>query len=539
MTDLRLNQGAPSLPGSFKPVTRNDLINIDTTVKKLKKESGGNTIGIFSQDMEVFHTPDNQPFVEVRVGNHREVHKVKSQAVRRMVMQDAYKSTGKPVSTDELSSSLLLLESQAMFDGETREVSLRLAEHDGKIIYDLTNKDWEVVVIDKDGFGVEKNSPVKFRRGQGMIPNVTPSADGSIEKLRPYLNIANRRQWILIVMSIIGAFHPTGPYVVLVIQGVHGCAKTTTCKIVRSLVDPSASPLRSPINKERDLVIHSNGNWLISFDNLSGASPAFSDNICRLATGGGFSTRQLYTDEDEIVFDLKRPVLLNGIDEIATRPDLISRAVILNLPEIKPEHRKSEKEFWKRFERDRAEIMGGIFKAVSCAIKNLPNVDLKNPPRMADFAKWCCAASEALDITQEEFMDAYNSNKLEAIQLALDTDSIAIALIKLMDNQDSGRWVGTASELLESLNRYFPENYLRSRYCIATPIALSNRIRRIIENFNKASGYFIEVDNREGGSGRRLIFIFKLQESEPLSTPRDDGDSSDDTDCIKPEDLPF
>jgi len=31
-----------------------------------------------------------------------------------------------------------------------------------------------------------------------------------------------------------------------------------------------------------------------------------SDTLCRLATGGGFAVRQLYTDQDEVLFDAGR-----------------------------------------------------------------------------------------------------------------------------------------------------------------------------------------------------------------------------------------
>jgi hypothetical protein len=48
---------------------------------------------------------------------------------------------------------------------------------------------------------------------------------------------------------------------------------------------------------------------------------------CRIASGGACSTRQLYTDQDEILFAAARPVILNGIEEVITRPDLADRAI--------------------------------------------------------------------------------------------------------------------------------------------------------------------------------------------------------------------
>lgn len=62
-----------------------------------------------------------------------------------------------------------------------------------------------------------------------------------------------------------------------------------------------------------------------------------SDTLCRLATGGGFAVRRLYSDMDEVLFDAARPVILNGIEDIVTRPDLADRAVFLTLEPIPEE----------------------------------------------------------------------------------------------------------------------------------------------------------------------------------------------------------
>ena len=51
-----------------------------------------------------------------------------------------------------------------------------------------------------------------------------------------------------------------------------------------------------------------------------------------LASGGGFAIRQLYTDQDEVLFDAARPIILNGIEDVVTRPDLADRGLFLTLP---------------------------------------------------------------------------------------------------------------------------------------------------------------------------------------------------------------
>jgi len=51
------------------------------------------------------------------------------------------------------------------------------------------------------------------------------------------------------------------------------------------------------------------------------AIPQQQDALCTLSTGGGYASRQLYTNSDEHVMETKRPVMINGINAIATQPD--------------------------------------------------------------------------------------------------------------------------------------------------------------------------------------------------------------------------
>jgi hypothetical protein len=55
-----------------------------------------------------------------------------------------------------------------------------------------------------------------------------------------------------------------------------------------------------------------NNGHVLAFDNLSGLPPWLSDTLCRLTSGGAFSTRRLSTDEDEILFALPDPSFSMG-----------------------------------------------------------------------------------------------------------------------------------------------------------------------------------------------------------------------------------
>jgi hypothetical protein len=281
----------------------------------------------------------------------------------------------------------------------------------------------------------------------------------------------------LVVAWLLQALRPTGPYPVLILQGEQGSAKSTAEKLLRSLVDPSTAPLRTGPRNERDLIIAATNSWCLALDNISLIPPWCSDALCRLSTGGGFSARELYSDSEEVLFEATRPVILNGITDVATRPDLLDRALLVNLPRIPAEERRSEAELRRAFEEARPRILGGLFDAVSGALGAVEGVRLEGLPRMADFAVWATAAEPALGWEPGAFQEAYSGNRAQAAEGALDADPVAAALQEFMATRES--WSGTAAELWDKLGDQAGENARRSKAWPGAPNALSGRIKRL------------------------------------------------------------
>jgi hypothetical protein len=127
-------------------------------------------------------------------------------------------------------------------------------------------------------------------------------------------------------------------------------AKTVLSKLLKALIGPNAAPMRALSREERELMIAANNGYLLAFDNLSGLPRWLSDALCRLATGGSFAVRRLYTDDEEMLFEAARPILLNGIEEVVSRPDLGDRAIFLTLPSIGEAQRRPESELWRAFQ---------------------------------------------------------------------------------------------------------------------------------------------------------------------------------------------
>ena len=161
-----------------------------------------------------------------------------------------------------------------------------------------------------------------------------PQRGGSLEHLASLLNLSSQNDFVLVVTWLLAALRPSGPYPLLAVSGEQGSAKTILSKMLRALVDPNAAPVRALPREERELFIAANNGHVLAFDNISRLRSWLSDALCRLASGGGFAVRQLYTDQDEMLFDAARPVLLNSIEEVITRPDLADRSIFLTLPPV-------------------------------------------------------------------------------------------------------------------------------------------------------------------------------------------------------------
>jgi hypothetical protein len=211
-----------------------------------------------------------------------------------------------------------------------------------------------------------------------MKPLPEPVAGGSLEDdLKPLLNVKSDDEFVLNVAWLLAALRPIGPYPVLGIAGEQGSAKSMRTNFLRALVDPNSVPLRALPRSEHDLFIAARNSHVLAYDNASGLPDWLSDAFCRLATGGGFSTRQLYTDDDEVLFGSKRPILLNGIDDVATRPDLADRSIVQNPAAISDERRKPETDLWKEFEQRRPRVLGALLTAISHGLRILPDVKLE------------------------------------------------------------------------------------------------------------------------------------------------------------------
>jgi hypothetical protein len=255
-------------------------------------------------------------------------------------------------------------------------------------------------------------------------------------------------------------------------------------------------------------MIAANNGHLLAFDNLSGLPVWLSDALCRLANGGSFAVRQLYTDDEEVLFEAARPILLNGIEEVISRPDLGDRAIFLTLAPIGEAQRLPESELWREFEIAQPRILGALLDAVVRGLSTLGGVHLDRLPRMADFAVWAAACETAL-WPAGTFARAYAANRRTAIEGMIEADPVAVCVRGLM--ADRSAWSGSAADLLRAADFADDEVWKRAAGWPKTPRALAGRLRRA-QTFLRVLGIDIAF-SREGRAGSRIIRICATQEN--------------------------
>jgi hypothetical protein len=398
----------------------------------------------------LFHDELGEAYARVLVGGHGEVWRCRGKDFKRWLAYRFWTEEGKTPHSDALNSTLNVLEGRCRFEGPEYALHNRVAAYDGAIYYDLADDQWQVVRVSREGWSVEPGTPVPlFRRYPHQRPQVAPVAGGDPFELTRFLNLREEEARLLALIYAITCFIPDIPHPIPVVHGPGGSTKTTFCRLLRALVDPSALEVLSFPWQERELVQKLAHHWLAPFDNVSTLPGWVQDSLCRAATGEGFSKRELYSDDDDIIYSFRRCVLLNGVNIAATNSDLLRRAVLFALEEVSASERRSEAALWADFHGVRPYILGGMWEALSRALALADPMRTVELPTMADFALWGQAIAEALGKAGEAFLQAYLSNISQQHAEAIDSNTAASVLVRFMEGREI--WEGSPSQLYSSL----------------------------------------------------------------------------------------
>ena len=457
---------------------------------------------VLEETTDVFTTPEGTPFVQLPVEHHHEVVALNSADMKSWLGWKIYQKSGRVPGNSVLAAALNVVRGKAI--AEVKELHNRVApadDNDG-FWYDLSNQSWHVVRVDSSGWELVSDPPILFRRYQHQKPQVKPQPGGDFSRILDFVNVSEDKQ-LLFMVYVLSCFLPTIAHPVALFTGPKGSAKTTAASIIRRLVDPSQIETFSYPSQKQEVIQKLSHNWMAVFDNISSVPTWLSDVLCRASTGAGDSKRQLYSDDDDVIYSYRRCVGLTSITSAADMPDLLDRSVTFELQRISPKQRLSEQELFARLDAAMPQILGGGLDVLAEAIRIKPQVELDELPRMADFAEWGAAIAMALGHTQQQFMEAYEADIRDRNRDVVESHPVGAAVKAFMQNLQ--QWKGTASQLHAELERTAATNRIdvESKQWPKAANWVKRRLDEVRTDLQEI-GITITYD-RAAGSGDRII----------------------------------
>jgi hypothetical protein len=454
---------------------------------------------IIQQRCTLGHDADGRGVAIIEDSGVRQVWYVDSPGFRDWALAAYFGETHAGINPTSLDAAMATAAAIGKHQGNEMQVHIRCAQHGDAYYLDLCDDAWRAIRVDHNGWDVVQNPPVLFTRSKNMRPIPEPQKPGGIDRLWKHVNIPESRRLPMLAW-VIDAYRPNTPFPILELSGEQGSAKSSTQRCLRDLLDPNRVALRGRPKSVEDIYVGAGANWIVSFENLSHLTPEQQDALCTLATGGGFASRQLYTNGDEHVIETKRPVMINGINAVATQPDLIERVISIEAPTIPADKRRDEQTLEAEWQADYPFVMAGILDLFSAALNLLREIDLPEKYRMADYQMLGEAVARALGHPAGHFSTVYGEAVSEGVERSLETYGVANAVQVLMSGKGKP-WEGTVMGLLGELAG-IPgadhSNWPKS------PRGLAGQLRRIAPGL-RGRGIVVEpLGHRRDGSAIRI-----------------------------------
>lgn len=416
------------------------------------------------------------------------------------IYYNVYKDT---INDNQIKDVSGILRATVLFESPEKQVYFRTAAISETLTFiDLADNQNTIIEVTPDGWKKAEEPEVVFFRPPNIRPLPMPTKNGNIELLKKFLNLKNESDFVLIrtLLPFILRGRPgnRGSYAALCLTGPEGSAKSTSTKILKSIVDPGTPETRTPGNDVRDLYIGAARCHVLNLDNLSHITRDYNDALCSIISGGGFARKLNYSDDEEMIFEACNMVFFNGIS-IKLMPDLMSRNIQIELNAISENQRKTEAELWQELEEVKPQILSAILTALSNALKEYEKGFVTPPlPRLADFGKFSIALERGNGWMEGETLEALKSNYEDGLEAIAEENPLLSTLADEL--QKRRRLRGTAAEILQILNSAADEKIQRLEVWPKTPAGLGNILSR---QYNVLKKMGINIERGEGRDRRR------------------------------------
>jgi hypothetical protein len=509
----------------------NSESKLDGTSSDNKRSVAEKLIDLISQNSNTFFKDQyDVPFARIHNADHHEIVRVGSDKFKRYIGRLYYENENKVAKTEALTNAVQVLQAKAEYRGDTIPLSLRVASLNGDIFYDLTNEKWQCVRITRECWQLLDEAPTPMFMRYNQTSQVQPDNNYDYEIFDRFLQLTNLKkeeERILLKVYIVSLFIPNIQHVILQVHGEKGGAKSMLETLIKELVDPAKPKLLSTHKDRMEFIQQLAHNYLAYYDNLKYIPGWLSDEVCRAVTGSGSSKRKLYSDDDDIVYEYRRCLGFNGINVILTEPDALDRSITIEQDRIEDENRRQEEEIVAKFLEIRPKLLAYIFDTLVKTLQIKPTIELKQIPRMADFAIWGEAIARAMGYKNLEFIKIYYGNIGKQNVEAIENNALGQAIARLVSSwyqpERPSIWYTSTSTLLEKLNRIALEHNINtgSKTWPRAANSLTRKLKTILSNLREGLGFDISITRNTTGKhkGVSSVKIWKISSPSSPSSP--------------------